>query len=59
MGLIWVLMQCGQELCSLLQAPGVFHAGPALLGLAVHRAGLELALGQTSPGRFIQTPKAR
>jgi hypothetical protein len=35
------------------QAPGVFHAGPALLGPAIDRARLELAFGQTSPGRFV------
>ena len=43
----------------LFQTPCVFHARPALLGFAIHRSGFELALGQASPGRFIQASKAR
>jgi len=47
------------ELGALLNAPCEQHAGPALLGLAIQRARLELALRQTGSGRFVQTPETR
>lgn len=46
-------MQCCR-VRGLFQAPGVFHAGPALLWLAVHRAGAELAFGKGIARRFVQ-----
>jgi hypothetical protein len=41
------------------EAPGVFHAGPSLLGLAVDQSGAKLALGQARSRGLIQPFEAR
>ena len=43
---------------NLFQAPCVFHAGPALFGLAIERARLELTARQCNARCLIQARKA-
>ena len=41
------------------EAPGVFHAGPRLFGLAVHQSGAKLAFGQARSGGLVKPFEAR
>ena len=41
------------------EAPGVFHAGPRLFGLAVDQSGAKLAFGQASSGGLVKPFEAR
>jgi hypothetical protein len=51
----WIL----RSFCNFLfQTPCVFHARPALLRFAIHRARPELTLGQARTRSFVQAPKA-
>jgi hypothetical protein len=41
------------------ETPGVFHAGPSLLGLAVDQSGAKLAFGQARSGGLVKAFEAR